>query len=290
MRTKFALFGILILSAVCLQATPIRATVKNIDTTSRQFTLESIHSDENPELTGSMTVNVGVGDAEVPYLGKQIEGDLIKSDGKDFLQTIRPILPEKQVEMDLINLKLHFETAERQRREFRKLGDPGINFAMFNEHADAVQWDQYKGKWIIMNFFFTRCRMPKMCPAQTARMIQLQRHAQEAGIHNLQQLSVSFDPGYDTPGILWDYATSRGADLSTYSFLTGSKEVMMDVLKQYGVIAFDSKNIIDHTVTTLLFNKAGIIVLRRDGTEWDEGDFVQYILDEEQKESASLPE
>lgn len=70
----------------------------------------------------------------------------------------------------------------------------------------------------------------------------------------------------------------KEADTTTFSFLTGTKETMLDVLKQYGVIAFESKNIIDHSVMTLLFNKTGRIVLSREGTKWSAGDFIDKIL------------
>lgn len=278
----------LLFSATTAQAEPIEATVSSIDRETRTFTIDNIvSSEEGSDFTSPLDVLVGPGDAQLSYEGKKIRGELGKSDGKFMLEAIWPVDGEKEKMMRIINVQLQQDTAVRQRRQFLKEGDYGVNFSMFNDHGEVVQWNQFKGEWIIMNFIFTRCRMPKMCPAQTARMIDLQRLAKEKGIDNLQQLSVTFDPEYDTPGILYDYATSRGADLSTFSFLTGPKPVMLDVLKQYGVIAFDSVNIIDHTVTTLLFDKTGKIVLRRDGTEWSENEFVEHILDAEAKAALS---
>ncbi len=280
-------FFLSLCSAGFLYADSIEATVTSIDRDTREFTLESIQSEGETAHLSPLIVTVGAGDAQLHYQGKRIRGELGNSDGKYLLETIVPVYPDEEKTMASVNLQLQMDTAVRQRRQFRKEDDYGINFSMFNQNGEIVQWNQYKGDWILMNFIFTRCRMPKMCPAQTARMIDLQRHAKSVGIGNLQQVSVSFDPAYDTPGILFDYATSRGADLSTFHFLTGPKEVMLNVLKQYGVIAFDSKNIIDHTVTTLLFDKTGKIVLRRDGTEWSENDFVQHILDAEVAEAAT---
>ena len=285
MKTLLAYFLVLFCLASWLQGQSVVAKVRSVDAEHRTFTLIEVESDQT--LEDPLVVRVSDGDLLVGYEGKRIRGVLNTSDGRLWLESILPVYPEGEKAMQSINALLRSDTATKQRREFRKEGDYSINFAMFNQNAEIVQFDQFKGKWIIMNFIFTRCRMPEMCPAQSARMVKLQGMAKEKGIDNLQQLSVSFDPTYDTPGIFSQYAKVKGADTRTFYFLTGEKDVMMDLLKQYGVIAFDSKNIIDHTVTTLLFDRTGKIVLRRDGTQWDAGDFIDRILKEEHPDSSN---
>lgn len=281
---KRAIYLILALStSILLQAQSITGTVNQIDSEKNTFELIHIKSSTGLELKETIIVRVGDGDMWVDYNGKKIRGELSQSDGTLWLQKIWPINPEAEAVMQSVNSLLRADTAVRQRRQFRKEGDYGINFSMFNEQGDIVQFNQFKGQWVIMNFIFTRCRMPEMCPAQTARMVSIQHMAKDEGIKNLQQISVSFDPSYDTPGILNQYAEVKRANTDTFSFLTGSKDAMLDVLKQYGVIAFESKNIIDHTVTTLLFDKSGMIVIRKDGTKWNANDFIQKILKAENK-------
>jgi protein SCO1 len=265
---------------LCLRAQPITATVQAIDPDNHTFTLVDIDAMGKPAPKAPLSVRVGNGDLLVDYGGKKIRATLSMSDGKRWLEKIWPVYPDMEKVMQSVNDQLRADTAVRRRQKFRKEGDYGINFAMFNEHGDIVQFNQFKGKWVIMNFIFTRCRMQEMCPAQTARMVSLQRMAKQEKIEHIQQLSITFDPTYDTPGILSQYARVKEADTATFSFLTGKKDTMLDVLKQYGVIAFDSKNIIDHTVTTLLFDKNGVIVLRRDGTQWNASDFIDKILKE----------
>ena len=48
-------------------------------------------------------------------------------------------------------------------------------------------------------------------------------------------MSISLDPERDTPEALREYARVRGADLSGWSFLTGSVEDVEAVVKAYGV-------------------------------------------------------
>ncbi|MCG8527061.1 MAG: SCO family protein [Opitutales bacterium] len=273
---KHSLFLILFTSLVIsTQAELITADVQSVNVNTKTFDLININGDH--DYSEPFTVRVGDGDLMVDYEGKTIVGEISKSEGKDWLQYIFPSDAEQEKLLNAVNRQLRADTAIRQRRQYRKRGDYGINFAMINERAEYVQFNQFKGKWIMMNFIFTRCRIPEMCPAQTSRMVDMQRMAADQGIDNFHQISVTFDPEYDTPGILTQYAEVKGADTETFSFLTGKHEVMLDVLKQYGVIAFESENIIDHTVTTLLFDPSGKIVYRKDNTNWLVEEFIKRI-------------
>lgn len=278
MKTITVYSLIFLTSTLWLRAESITAIVESIDLDKHTFALMDIEATKEATEKVPLNVRVGDGDLMVNYLGKKIRGTLSMSDGKLWLEKIWPVYPDMEKVMQSVNQLLRADTAVRRTWKFRKEGDYGINFAMFNEHGEIVQFNQFKGKWVIMNFIFTRCRIPEMCPAQTARMVRLQGMAKASGIDDLHQISVTFDPTYDTPGILSQYAEMKEADTTTFSFLTGTKGTMLDLLKQYGVIAFESKNIIDHSVMTLLFNKTGRIVLSREGTKWSASDFIDKIL------------
>jgi protein SCO1/2 len=221
-------------------------------------------------------VVVSEGDAKVGYALRRVKGELFKSDGKWMLDVIWPDEPELWQRMQEGNAVLHADTASRQKKDFRKQGDFGVDFALLDQSASLLEFGSLRGRWVMLNFIFTRCRMLEMCPAQTTRMVEVQALAQAAG-KELMQLSVSFDPEYDTPGVFRQYADMKGADSVRHRFLSGPKEVVMDLLKQYGVIAFESQNIVDHTVVTLLFDPDGRIILRRDGTRWEAADFVDAV-------------
>lgn len=223
-------------------------------------------------------VRVGPGDAQLGWDGRTIQGTLSWSDGKMRLEKIWPNDSGVEESMREINERLRAETSSRQQRQFRKEGDHMPVFALYDQQGLQLVSEELKGSWTIMNFAFTRCMMQEMCPAQTARMVQLQHLAKNQNIHGLRQITITLDPDYDTPGILTQYAQAKGADTTSYRFLTGPKQVIMDILKQFGVIAYESKAIIDHTVTTLLFDPNGRIVLRKDGNRWDAQDFIDRML------------
>jgi protein SCO1/2 len=113
-----------------------------------------------------------------------------------------------------------------------------------------------------------------MCPLSTTKMMQTQKLAREAHIPNVEFVSITLDPAYDTPGVLREYADDRHIDTSNFSFLTGPEQAIRDLLTQFGVIAQFNGNILDHTLATLLIDEKGRIAWRADGSGWEPREFV----------------
>lgn len=113
-----------------------------------------------------------------------------------------------------------------------------------------------------------------MCPAATQKMMETQRLAREAGVANLELVSITLDPVYDTPGVLKEYADARGIDTGNFSFLTGPEGAIKDLLAQFGVITEFQGPILNHTLATILINEQGRIIHRFDGSNWEPRDFV----------------
>jgi len=148
------------------------------------------------------------------------------------------------------------------------------DFALYNQDGRAVQAADFSGRQMMINFIFTRCPDPTMCPAATLRMMQVQKLAREAGVKNLELISITLDPEFDTPGVLRDYADAHGIDASNFSFLTGPEVAIKDLMTQLGVLAFQEGPLIRHTISTVLVNEEGRIIHRVDGSTWDPQDFV----------------
>ena len=113
-----------------------------------------------------------------------------------------------------------------------------------------------------------------MCPASTLKMMGTQKLARESGVNNIEFVSITLDPAYDTPAVLKDYATARGIDTTNFSFLTGPENAIKDLLTQFGVIAEFDGNLLKHTLSTLLIDENGRIIHRADGSAWEPADFV----------------
>lgn len=88
---------------------------------------------------------------------------------------------------------------------------------------------QLRGHPFIANFIFTRC--PTVCPAFTRKMAQVQTNTDSFGT-DLQLVSFSVDPKYDTPARLTEYGQLHGANFARWSFLTGDYDVLKDTIVQ----------------------------------------------------------
>jgi protein SCO1 len=86
----------------------------------------------------------------------------------------------------------------------------------------------------VADFIFTRC--PDVCPVLTARMRDLQKTL-DANRADVTLVSISVDPGHDTPEILRDYATQHGAGPG-WHFVTGPRDALAALLRDGFHVAF----------------------------------------------------
>ena len=101
----------------------------------------------------------------------------------------------------------------------------------FISQDSALITEQYlKDNITIVDFFFTTC--PTICPVMSNNMVELQK--KWTNIPTIQFLSHTVDPETDTPNKLKRYAKRRGANLSNWQFVTGTKsELYTQGLKSY---------------------------------------------------------
>ncbi len=166
------------------------------------------------------------------------------------------------------------DTATRGKGVYREVGEDAPNFTLLDQEGRTVAANRFRGKKVMMNFIFTRCPIATMCPASTMKMSALQQAAKNAGVKDVEFVSVSLDPEYDTPGVLKDYADARGLDLSNWSFLTGPDAAVRHLLAQLGIIREFEGGTIKHNLATLLIDANGRIIHRVDGSQWGTDDFL----------------
>lgn len=106
------------------------------------------------------------------------------------------------------------------------------------DSVDVIYPELVKGKIAIVCYVFTNC--PDICPLITNNMRLIQERVKEEGITNVEFVTISFDPLFDTPSVLKEYAEVRRLDTSNWTFLTGDKEVTDQVIKDVGVAAMPS--------------------------------------------------
>jgi protein SCO1/2 len=177
--------------------------------------------------------------------------------------------------MVALNQQLHDATAAMSRRQYVRKGDYIPNFAMIDQNGDFVQMRELRGKAFVLNFIFTRCQAPTMCPASTTRMSEMQELAREAGMADLDFVTITFDPDFDSPGVLRNYAKGYGLENENFHLLTANQEVVDDLLRQFGILTMEEDGTINHTMATLLVDANGRVAYRKEGSKWTAKEFLE---------------
>lgn len=220
-----------------------------------------------------ITVNVYPGDALTYKPRDIIKGSLVGNR----LENIWPADPIQERIMRDRNGRLRSDTVTRGLKVFRAAGEYLPPFALYDQDSGLITPESWRGKYVVINFIFTRCAQPTMCPASTARMVRLQREAKASNINDLQLVTVTFDPEYDTPGVLKYYALTRGIDTENFTLLTGPNSAIQDLMKQFGILIRPEDGTLDHTMATLIIDPQGKIRYRKDGSRWSVQEFVDQL-------------
>lgn len=259
----------------------VAAVVESVDVEKNTFSLQGITTLDGKSILGDeakVEASVFYGDSLVGYAGKHVRGVLQKSKkGSYRLEFIWPNDEQSNRVVGDVNKRLHRDTMDRGRKVYRGVGEFLPHFAFFNQRGEVIRRESLQGDYVVMNFIFTRCAIPKMCPASMTRMARLQREVREAGVDNVRFVTLSFDPDYDTPGILRAYAEQKGLDGANYDLLTGDTQAVKNLLKQFGILVYPEDGTLNHTMGTLLIDPKGKILYRKDGSRWGTQEFLDRL-------------
>jgi protein SCO1 len=218
---------------------------------------------------------VSAADAAAAKPGQRIRAELIPvKDGGFRLEKIWPDDRAAEAVITASALALRQDTHSRGKGAYREVGETVPDFALYDQEGRVFQSARFRGKQVMLNFIYTRCPDATMCSAATIKMTTAQRLAREAGVSNIEFVSITLDPAYDTPAILKEYAALRNIDTGNFSFLTGPEKAIKDLLVQFGVIAEFENDFLKHTLSTLLVDENGKIAHRADSRAWEPADFV----------------
>lgn len=257
-------------------ATPVVGRVVELLPEARSVKLELLEGQpEGLDKDEPVIFRVGPGDLEIGYLNRTIRAEAVFYNKHWFLERVFPIDGDGSKAAADLNARLHDATAVMSRRKYLREGDYVPNFGMINQQAEFVQIKQLQGKPFVLNFIFTRCTVPTMCPASTQRMSDLQEHAAEAGLKDLQFATISFDPDFDSPGVLRQYAKGYGIESDNFQLLTYNQSVVDDILRQFGILTVEEDGTINHTMATFLIDANGRIAYRKEGSGWTVEDFMK---------------
>lgn len=103
------------------------------------------------------------------------------------------------------------------------------DFKLLNQKADTISWQQYKGKILLFNLFYTNGTPYGVDFANKAMEGFNKVYEKNTMVHFV---SLSIDPERDSPAVLADYANKLGAQAGKWDLLTGDATVVGDLVKK----------------------------------------------------------
>jgi protein SCO1/2 len=113
-------------------------------------------------------------------------------------------------------------------RSLSRLGDYGRApaFELVTQDSDTLRHSDLLGTLWVADFIFTNCA--STCPLMTRSMQELSDMVDPD--YDVHFVSFSVDPERDTPAVLTRYAQDYGIDTSNWTFLTGDKQTLRDLV------------------------------------------------------------
>lgn len=138
------------------------------------------------------------------------------------------------------------------------------DFTLTTHRSQSLSLASLRGRWVAVNFIYTRCPLPEVCPRLTATFATLQRRHRDAPV---TFLSLTLDPRYDTPAVLANYARRTAAG-PNWHFLTGSPDDMARVARAFGLWSWVEEGVIVHNSTTALIAPDGRLAALIEGSSF----------------------
>jgi protein SCO1/2 len=198
---------------------------------------------------------------------------------KDFwIENVKKIRRE---EVDVVEPK-QTSSVSTERDARLKEGDEMRPFSLTNQNGERVSLDTFRGQPFVLTFVFTRCPVPNFCARMSNNFEELQSAIKTDGgtLAKTRLLSVTLDPGYDTPKVLSDYAAFHHADPGIWTFATGDEKDIDSLTRAFSVYRQNEGGTISHGLATALINPNGRIERIWRGNAWTPAEVIEAIRSE----------
>lgn len=158
-------------------------------------------------------------------------------------------------------------------------GDVMPPFQLTDQNGHALKLESFRGHPLVLTFIFTRCPIPNFCPLMSKNFFELQKLIKNGSgvLARTRLLSVSFDPGFDSPQVLKEYAQHEQADFSVWTFATGSKSEIDGLTQAFSVYVQPEGGTISHGLATALIDRDGNVARIWRGNGWKPSEVIAAI-------------
>lgn len=148
------------------------------------------------------------------------------------------------------------------------IGQAMPDFTLTDHDGRPVRLSDFRGRMVAVNFIYTRCPLPEVCPRLSAGFARVQRRFAERMGRDLILLSLTLDPQFDTPEVLSKYArTWRSTE--NWRFLTGSLDEIRRVATRFGLVFWPEEGLLVHTSSTGVIARDGTLAALVEGSSYD---------------------
>jgi protein SCO1/2 len=184
-------------------------------------------------------------------------------------ENLAKLTPGARVDFDLRNSQaLHLHVRETKLENVNveapknqiAIGDPVPDFSLLDQNSRQIHLSDFHGRVIALDFIYTRCPLPEVCPRLSANFAYIFKR-----LPNVQLLSITIDPQWDTPSVLQEYGHRWQADGERWRLLTGTSDQIRNVSGLFGLIYWAEDGSITHTVATAIISKDGKLAAKIDG-------------------------
>jgi len=154
-----------------------------------------------------------------------------------------------------------------------------------NQLGETITKDSLENKIYLVDFFFTSC--PSICPKVTREMLRIYNHVED--YNDVILISFTIDPKRDNVEVLKAYADNIKVDPKRWLFLTGDKDLVMEIANEdyfvAALVAPDAPGGFDHSGKIILLDKEGQIRGFCEGTDEDSVDGMMTMIDQLRNEN-----
>ena len=147
------------------------------------------------------------------------------------------------------------------------IGEAVPDFELTGQHGQSIRLSSLRGKVVAVNFIYTRCPLPDVCPRLSAGFATLQRKFRKQIGNELILLSVTIDPQHDSPEVLREYAKTWQS-VDGWYFLTGSMDTVRRVAGNFGIVYWPDEDALSHTSVTGIIGRDGRLAAAVEGSSF----------------------
>lgn len=171
-----------------------------------------------------------------------------------------------------------------------KTGDVLPDFSLTTQAGRSFTAGDVRGRVTALTFIFTRCPVPDFCPLMVKRFQQVQAALDaDPAMADVQLLSVTLDPAFDTPQVLDAYAKAMRADPTRWQFLTGAPAEIATLTTAFAIHVERQGVLIDHTLATAVIGADGRVAGIWRGSGWKAGEVLDVLRREASRRGTDGP-